>query len=290
MGGVVAPPDVVPLTPADVPHLRLDRPSGEIAVVEQVAAYPGRSVWAPSTLEYVVLAPWRHRPEIAHLAEISAGRHAATLVAAAIERCRAMGDALVLLIEMDERRSPGFHARAGLSPLEEIVTYELDIRKAPSPKTPRLRFERADPTRPDHLDALLHLDQAAFPWLWWNSAAEFSAYARLLGVRLFLGFDGAVPVAYVGVTSFAGWGHLDRIAVHPSRQGEGFGHEALSPAVRTLTDLGARRIGLSTQDENGRSRRLYESFGFRRASGNDYALFAAPLRPPAPLWSGTDER
>lgn len=288
--GVVAPPAIAPLTPEAVPRLRLDRPSGEIAVVEQVAAYPGRSVWAPATLEYVVLAPWRHRPEIAHLAEVSAGRHAAALVAVAIERCRAAGDALVLLIEMDERRSAGFHARAGLSPLEEIVTYELAIRKAPPPATPRLRFERADPARPDHLDALLRLDHAAFPWLWWNSAAEFSAYARLLGVRLCLGFDGPVPVAYVGVTSFAGWGHLDRIAVDPARQGAGLGQEALGHAVQTLAGLGARRVGLSTQEENGRSRRLYEAFGFRRAPGNDYALFAAPLRAPAPMRSPVDDR
>jgi ribosomal protein S18 acetylase RimI-like enzyme len=281
--GVAAPPVVLPLRPEDVPRLRLDRPSGEIAVIEQVAAYPGRSVWSPATLEYVVLAPWRHRPEIAHLAEISAGRHAAALVAEAIERCRAAGDALVLLIEMDERRSVGFHARAGLAPIEQIVTYELEIRKVPAPTPSRLRFERADPARCDHLEALLRLDHAAFPWLWWNSAAEFSAYARLLGVRLFLGFDGGAPVAYVGVTSFAGWGHLDRIAVDPERQGDGLGREALSQAVQTLAGLGARRVGLSTQDENGRSRRLYEAFGVRRVPNNDYALFAAPLRAPAPV-------
>ena len=281
--GVVAPPAVVPLTPDDVPRLRLDRPSGEIAVVEQVAAYPGRAVWAPATLEYVVLAPWRHRPEIAHLAEISTGRHAAALVAEAIGRCRAAGDALVLLVEMDERRSAGFHARAGLAPLEQIVTYELDLRHVPAATTNRLRFERADPARRDHLEALLRLDHSSFPWLWRNSAAEFSAYARLLGVRLLLGFDGAVPVAYVGVTSFAGWGHLDRIAVDPVRQGAGFGQEALAQAVQTLAGLGARRVGLSTQDDNGRSRRLYERFGFRRLPDNDYALFAASLRAPAPL-------
>ena len=290
LGGVVSAPAVVPLTPADVPHLRLDRPSGEIAVVEQVAAYPNRSVWVPSTLEYVVLAPWRHRPEIAHLAEISPGQHAAALVAAAIDRCRIAGDALVLLIEMDERRSQVFHARAGLSPLETIVTYELDLQKAPPPNGSRLRFERAEPTRPDHLEALLRLDHAAFPWLWWNSDAEFSAYARLLGVRLFLGFEGAIPVAYVGVTSFAGWGHLDRVAVEPTHQGRGFGREALAHAIGTLADLGARRVGLSTQEENWRSRRLYESMGFRRASGNDYALFAASLRPPAPPRSSSDAR
>ena len=279
--GVLAPPAIRSLRPEDVHRLRLDRPSGEIALAEQLAAYPDRSVWSPATLEYAALAPWRHRPEIAHLAEITAGRHAAALVAAAVERCRIAGDALVLLLEMDERRPPAFHARAGLTQLEEIITYELETHRVTPPTGRRLRFERADPARPDHLEALLQIDHAAFPWLWWNTAAEFAAYARLLGVRLYLGFAGATPVAYVGVTSFAGWGHLDRIAVAPDRQGDGFGAEALAHAVAALANLGARRVGLSTQAANLRSRRLYETFGFRRAPNGDYALYGAPLRSPS---------
>lgn len=275
-------PLVAPLDPADVPLLRLDQPSGEIAMSEQLAAFPRRSVWAPATLEFVAVAPWRHRPEIAHLAEISAGRHAEALIDAAVDRCREAGDALVLAIEMEERRPPAFYARAGLAHIEEVVTYELDPRRRPPPPPSRLRFERADPCRADHLQALLRLDHAAFPWLWRNSPAEFSAYARLLGVKLALGFDGAVPVAYVGVTSFAGWGHIDRIAVAPDRQGSGFGRDTLAQGIHLLMRQGANQVGLSTQSHNGRSRRLYESFGFRRAAGGDYALYGAALRAPAP--------
>jgi ribosomal protein S18 acetylase RimI-like enzyme len=127
---------------------------------------------------------------------------------------------------------------------------------------------------------LLRLDHAAFPWLWWNSAAEFAAYAETTGVRLFLGRERGRPIAYVGVTSFPGWGHLDRIAVDPTAQERGLGREALAFAVGALAQAGAGRVALSTQETNVRSQRLYERFGFRRTPDHDYRLYGATLGAP----------
>jgi len=45
-------------------------------------------------------------------------------------------------------------------------------------------------------------------------------------------------------------------------------------AVRRMAELGARRVGLSTQGENARSRTLYTRSGFDRTREDDYALFA----------------
>ena len=144
-----------------------------------------------------------------------------------------------------------------------------------------LAFEPVAPADDEAMADLLRIDHAAFPWLWRNSVEEFAAYVRTPGVRLALGRDGARAVAYIGATSYAGWGHLDRIAVAPEAQGRGFGREALAAAIDLLTADGARRVALSTQRANERSQRLYERFGFRRSPSHDYRLYGAPLRPPA---------
>ena len=271
------------LRPQDVPALRLgnERRFSAAAVRALVETYPGRSVWAPNTLEFALLAPWRHRPEIAVVQDLAAARHPEALIAAAIERCRAAGDALVLVIELDETRRPSFYARAGLHPLEEVVTYELERAMAAPMPSGSLAFEPVAPGDDRAMAELLRIDHAAFPWLWWNSPEEFSAYMATPGVSLALGRDGGRAVAYIGATSYAGWAHLDRIAVEPEAQGRGLGREALAAAIDLLTARGARRVALSTQRANERSQRLYERFGFRRSPGHDYRLYGAPLRPPA---------
>jgi ribosomal protein S18 acetylase RimI-like enzyme len=125
---------------------------------------------------------------------------------------------------------------------------------------------------------LVRIDHAAFPWLWWNSPEEFVAYGGTPGVQLFVGRLAGRVVAYVGLTHYLGWGHLDRIAVEPAAQGQGLGGQALAFAIGVLLRSGARRVGLSTQRRNVRSQRLYERFGFRRSPGYDYRLYGAPLR------------
>lgn len=284
---VASPDDVRMLTPADVSRLRQgwqNRLRGD-ELRRLLVAYPDRSVWLPGSREYVVVAPWRHRDEIASIAELVAVRGAETLLTALTERCRAAGDALVLMMELDEVRAPAFYARAGFRLLEDVVTYELEQPVVARQAGP-LSFAPADPADPTILGELLSLDHTAFPWLWWNSPEEFAAYARTPGVELFIGREGPRAVSYVGLTTFLGWGHLDRIAVAPGDQGRGFGRASLAFATGRLAALGARRVGLSTQGDNLRSRRLYERFGFRRSEGNDYRLYGVPLREPATMGDG----
>jgi ribosomal protein S18 acetylase RimI-like enzyme len=57
-------------------------------------------------------------------------------------------------------------------------------------------------------------------------------------------------------------------------QGRGLGKAALDWAVMSLARSGAKRVGLSTQARNMRSRQLYESYGFRRSPSHDYKIYA----------------
>lgn len=276
-------PAIEPLRESDFDLLRLrDNPRvGELEVGELLRRWPNRSVWSRNDREFVLMAPWRHRTDISVVHALSAIRAAVPLVRDATERCRAMGDALMLMIEFDELRHPRFYEKAGLDLIEEVVTYELDRPKRQTEVDADLRFDPFDPDDEQSLDALVELDHLAFPWLWWNSRREFEMYAMTPGVEVYLGRQGDRVVSYVGLTHFGGWGHLDRIAVNPAAQGRGLGAASLSFVIDRLVRRGARRIGLSTQRENTRSRQLYQRFGFRRAREHDYRLYGARLGEPA---------
>jgi ribosomal protein S18 acetylase RimI-like enzyme len=262
------------LSPPDVGSLRLPYARDARSLQQTLADYPGRSVWVPETLEYVVLTPWRNRREIASVDEMTASRHTSALLQAAFERCVEKGDDLLLAIELESRLGQSRYERAGLSLLEEVITYETNVWQRAEATFRGLRLV---PVRPgDHsTDVVLHIDQAAFPWLWRNNRAELDAYQATPGVAVYLVEADGQPVAYVGATPFSGWAHIDRIAVAPHLQGRGLGWKSLSLAIDDLRRKGARRVALSTQRTNLRSQRLYERFGFWRTPELDYLIFGA---------------
>ncbi|HLL49129.1 MAG TPA: GNAT family N-acetyltransferase [Thermomicrobiales bacterium] len=275
----VSVPIVRTLAPSDVDALRLPGTAGAQTTRRLLERNPGRSVWVPETLEYALIGAWRNRCEIACVEDLVAVRHLEPLLHAAVERCAAQGDALLLAIELDVPRSPSRFERAGLELLEEVITYEAEISRGPWSSSSRIRAIRVDADDASSVDLVTEMDQGAFPWLWRNSRAEFDVYLRMPGVEVAVIEADDEPVAYFGVTLFSGWGHLDRIAVAPHAQGRGYGLEALGLAVEAMRQRGARRAGLSTQRTNLRSQRLYERFGFRRTSDHDYRLFGAWCRP-----------
>jgi ribosomal protein S18 acetylase RimI-like enzyme len=265
------------LEPRDVHRLSLGWSSAFTTreLEQHLLTYPGRSWWIPSTNDYLIGGPWRHRDEIAVIQELNGRLRSEDLVAAMVQGCRERGLRLVVMLDQYEGRRDSFYSRIGFEMLQHIIIYELPRIPRGIPEARTLRYV---PLTPAAQADLLHVDHAAFPWLWWNSSAEFSAYASLYGVEIYVAYEeDGTPVAYVGLTSYRGWGHLDRIAVLPTRQGTGYGLDALHFAVSRLGDLGARRIGLSTQADNIRSQHLYERYGFRRAGGSDYTIYGSWL-------------
>jgi ribosomal protein S18 acetylase RimI-like enzyme len=269
--------DMQVLTPEDVRLLRMpwDGRYNEREIREMVAVGPRISVFNRRTGEFLIGGPWRHRAEIATVLELAATGSAIDLIHAFSEACALEGISIIVASEQAEKRKREFYAGASLDPVEDIIVYELaKVRPAP-PRLQGLRFESFDPDNVEQFEGLLELDHQSFPWLWWNSADEFLEYAGAPGVQIDVGRDetGRI-VAYTGTTRFRTWGHLDRIAVAPDVQGRGLGKAALDWAVMTLARSGAKRVGLSTQARNTRSRQLYESYGFRRSPSHDYRIYA----------------
>jgi GNAT superfamily N-acetyltransferase len=254
---------------------RFDRPD----IRNLVSQFPDISQWIPDTGEYLVAGPWRHRSDVAAVLELSGREGAADLLRSFARAAADRGFELALLSEHQESRNPALYERAGFDLLEHIMIYELP--NVPRIDTQRfsLTFREMNVLRDEDLHSLMELDHEAFPWLWWNSEGEFVNYARSRGVKIYGGWDESGRlVSYVGVTLFRTWGHLDRIAVQPGLQGRGIGLESLEWAIFVLSQSGARRIGLSTQARNERSRLLYERYGFERVTKQDYYLYGVWLQ------------
>lgn len=290
MPGLLAPPPPIPacspplalLGPDDVATLRLPSPRASENMQRALRQRPGRSAWAPQTLEYVQVGRWRNRTEISSIDDVIAVRNFASLLQFSLQHCAAAGDRLLLAMELESSRSPSRYERAGFGLLEEIITYEISTTAAPTVVRHPYQFQSIHPASTREIAQVTSLDQAAFPWLWRNSREEFDAYLASSGVRVSFLLDDGVPVAYIGVTEFQDWGHIDRIAVSPELQGRGYGRAILARGIADLRMRGARHIGLSTQRTNARSQTLYERFGFHRTPSLDYRIFGAWTTPGDP--------
>jgi ribosomal protein S18 acetylase RimI-like enzyme len=272
---------IAPLSAVDVPRLHMTGNArvDETDILAVLARQPTGSFWVPETGEFILVAPWRNRPELPSVNMLWSFRHDDPLIEAAVAAAAERGCAGLVMIETGERRQPAFYHRHGFSRIEIIRTYEhaeprvLARHADPSAQ----RFVRITHATSELLPGVTALDHAAFPWFWWNSAEEFASYLLLPGVELWAGVRDDEIVSYFGFTTFHHWAHLDRIAVAPGKQGLGLGRSALGFAAQRMIANKASRIGLSTQNANRVSRNLYESLGFRHTRQSDYDVFGVVL-------------
>lgn len=278
-------PEIRQLWPADIPRLRLESHArlDEADAAALVIQAPGASFWIPETGEFLLVTPWRHRADIITIHSASAFANETALIRAVVDNGRVAGYAAFVIVNVSETRRPSFYARNGLTRLETIVTYQHRRagHLAAIEPVAGLRFERVGAEDRQAIAWLQNVDRQAFPWLWRNSAAEFDTYLRYPGVDVRLGWLDGEAVCYTGTTRYRQWGHLDRIAAVPTQQGRGLGRQMLAMVGREMVASGIRRIALSTQADNARSRSLYAAAGFERTPEDDYDLFGVVLDPEA---------
>jgi ribosomal protein S18 acetylase RimI-like enzyme len=275
-------PDIVPLRLSDVPHLHFRRHArvDESDVRQILETNPGSSFWIPDTGEFIVVGNWRNRYELHAIHALSAFHNESRLIRHAAEHAQRAGVVALLSVDADELRKPAFYVNNGFEIVDTIATFELPkTRLEPKPARTDLSFRAVDADDLDLLSELESLDHAAFPWFWWNVAAEFLVYAHLPGVAIYGGYLEDELVSYIGLTTYPGWGHLDRIATRPDLQGTGIGAASLEFAIRELVAYGANRVALSTQGENTTAQKLYARRGFLRTPVHDYTVYGNVLDP-----------
>jgi ribosomal protein S18 acetylase RimI-like enzyme len=261
-------PEIAPLKLAEVRDLRLPWMSrfSVDSLAAHIQANPGKTLWVPRTGEYVVAERWRHRDDIGNIMEVTARKGKSALVRAMLERLREDGCRLALLSDEVWNDQPRFYADLGFAPLEKIVFFQRDLK-------PNTEFPPAVDTLPvlDYdvaeladLELLIYLDHNSFPWLWWNSREDMSAYMLMNGVSVYVARVAGEPVGYASFTMYNGWAHLDRLAVISTHQKRKYGAAQLAHAMHSMSLLGATHVGLSTQENNIQSHHLYEGFGFKQ--------------------------
>jgi ribosomal-protein-alanine N-acetyltransferase len=114
------------------------------------------------------------------------------------------------------------------------------------------------------IPAVVAVDRAAFTPHWWNSETTLRRRAAASSHFTVAEVAGKV-MGYIEGTLRLPGAHLNRIAVHPTHQGQGIGALLLSNALRTFWRHGAERVTLNTQANNHHSQRLYRRFGFEPA-------------------------
>lgn len=120
---------------------------------------------------------------------------------------------------------------------------------------------RFEPLTPERLDAVLHIEQQAYPHPWtrgnFNDAIRAGYHARLLRAGdVLLGYF----VAMRGVDEV----HLLNITVAPAYQRQGWARVMLDELAAWARSLQAEWLWLEVRESNARACTVYEACGFRR--------------------------
>ncbi|HSJ28125.1 MAG TPA: GNAT family N-acetyltransferase [Acidimicrobiia bacterium] len=144
--------------------------------------------------------------------------------------------------------------QAGFSPYAELLLFERDLRdRLPTPADVR------DATEGDRI-AAARIDDAAFDgdWRVGRLGLADALDATPHSVMLFHGSGAGFVIA--GVSHEIGY--LQRIAVDPSHQGQGYGRALVQAAMAWARSRGARTMMLNTQIDNERATQMYRSESF----------------------------
>ncbi|MBM4117841.1 ribosomal-protein-alanine N-acetyltransferase [bacterium] len=171
--------------------------------------------------------------------------------------------------------------------------------REPAPALPagfKARFRglelEAEPFRPEHLLAVMALEQACFPAPWSEGLLREEAQPRRHAWNLVVRVDGAVR-AFLFNWIVVDEMHLLNLAVDPPLQGKGLGGYLLDWLLREAGRAGFAVVSLEVRASNARAIRLYESRGFERLflrrgyytdNGEDAVIMLCHLResPDAP--------
>lgn len=160
--------------------------------------------------------------------------------------------------------------QSGFQEVDQIRFYlrtQRDLPALPSPAQLR-------PVQEADLDGLAHLDSETFNPLWHMGRADllqlcFTARVHVAEIEdQLVGYTATAVYAESSHPFARSEAQIVRIAVRPSRQGQGIGRQLLADSIGYAHSQSVYQIQLNTQESNKASQRLYESFQFRSQGRN----------------------
>lgn len=118
------------------------------------------------------------------------------------------------------------------------------------------------PMREEDLPEVNNIDHLAFRPLWQNSLESLTKAFRQPGISTIAIKHGEI-VGYQISTSLTIHGHLARLAVRPTCQGQQIASALVNDLLNQFTKTGVWRVTVNTQADNIPSLAVYKKFGFQ---------------------------
>ena len=207
------------------------------------------------------MAAWHGRPEIASVAIQCRGAPSIDAIETLVDQLRAAGYREIITNALAPGPSLplvdcGFEVRSRLHLLSH------DFNELPAP--PAIASRRTRRAGAADRAAVLAVDAAAFDDFWQLDQTGLDEAARATPRSHLRVTRGDVVAGYGLFGRAERIGYVQRLAIHPAAQDQGWGGALLVDGLRWLRTRGARSAFVNTQVDNQRALHLYEHAGFRR--------------------------
>jgi len=208
----------------------------------------------------VQIGAWKSRDDVANLVPFpDRGALPAEAIDHALVAIEQQGFTSTYTAAMTPAQAEPFF-EAGFELVEELHLLRCPLdESAVADRSDKTRLRRG--RRLDYPDVLA-LDALAFDEFWQFDRASLSDSMRATPRHRFQ-VTRTEPVAGYHVTGLAGSNaYVQRVAVHPDAQGQGWGRTLVQDSLRWAWKNGARTAHVNTQLTNERAVALYERTGF----------------------------
>ncbi|RPF49803.1 [SSU ribosomal protein S18P]-alanine acetyltransferase [Thermodesulfitimonas autotrophica] len=117
------------------------------------------------------------------------------------------------------------------------------------------------PMEPEHLDAVMAIENVSFPIPWKREAFLFEILLNETADYVVALYRDQV-VGYGGMWLVLDEAHITNIAVHPDCRGRGIGRRILQELIKRAALRGATKMTLEVRPSNLIARKLYRDLGF----------------------------
>lgn len=188
----------------------------------------------------------------------------ARLLDRAITMLRNMGINHIAALSLNDGFTDLLH-NSGFTHVNNILVLEWERNNLPlTGMAPHVEIRAM---RSEDLPEVMKIDHSAFRPLWQNSLDSLRKAFRQPGINTVACIQGEI-VGYQISTNLTIHGHLARLAVHETYQGQQIASALVDDLLHRFSRAGVWRVTVNTQADNTPSLAVYKKFGFQTTDEN----------------------